>query len=446
MSAQDHLNRREARAREQAKLAGLGPVVSFTAVTPGPAKDDAVARRVATWARDAVASLCAERGWAVLASATTDAPTGPEWLLAVAAEASELKRALVGLEQAHPWGRLADLDVVVLHDGLPTPLGRSHLGLPPRACLLCSQDAAACARSARHPLPLLLAERAWIARPCPAPDAPPHLNPTALADLAVRALIVEAELTPKPGLVDAANPGAHADMDLPLLLRSAQALRPWLRACYQAGVERPGDPSPLVALGVDAERAMLAATDGVNTHRGALFSLGLALGALGAGTRDAASLRAGVAALARPLLEDWLARPTASHGTLAHQRTGALGARGEAASGFATVFDTGLPALLRRLALFGDEDDALRWALVALIAEHDDTNLIARGGVEGLRDAQAWASGVLRSRPDEAALAAELQDADRWFTARRLSPGGSADLLALTWFCWRVLHEPAPMP
>lgn len=438
MSASEHLKRREARAREQAELAGLGPVVSFTAVSPGPAKDDALARCIAGWARDAVARLCAERGWPVLGSRVTDAPTGPEWLVAVEADATELKRALVALELAHPWGRLADLDVVVLEDGVPTPLGRSALGLPPRACLLCSSDAAACARSARHPLPLLLAERAWIARDRDRTDA---LNPTALADLAVRSLIVEAELTPKPGLVDAANPGAHTDMDLGLLLRSAQALRPWLRACYQAGAEHPGEVAPLVALGVEAERAMLTETGGVNTHRGALFSLGLVLGALGTGARDVDGLRDGVHTLAQPLLDTWLVQPTNSHGSRAHAVTGALGARGEAASGFATVFDVGLPALLRRHALYGDEDDALRWALVALIAQHDDTNLIARGGVPGLRDAQAWASGVLRARPDETGLVRELQDADRWFTDRRLSPGGSADLLALTWFLWRVLDE-----
>ena len=219
-----------------------------------------------------------------------------------------------------------------------------------------------------------------------------------------------------------------------------------------------------------AEAAMRAGTGGVNTHRGALFSLGLLLAAQGAaaterstassvpaaalgraavlGSPEHLALKLGpaslgevcarVAGLAAPLLERW--RETAldepvdpSHGAAALRDLGVTGARGEAVSGFATALDVGLPAYRDRLAAHGDPDDAARWALVRLIAVNADTNLVARGGATGLDFARAWATGVAERAPGPVALVNELAAADAEFTRRNLSPGGSADLLALTW-------------
>lgn len=142
----------------------------------------------------------------------------------------------------------------------------------------------------------------------------------------------------------------------------------------------------------------------------------------------------------RALLSRWCADadPAASHGSAALRDLGVTGARGEATSGFATVVHVGLPAYRARLAAYGDDEDALRWALVRIIAVNADTNLVARGGVAGLEHARGWARGVVARDPSPAGLVDELTAADVDFTTRRLSPGGSADLLALTWLFDRL--------
>lgn len=471
------LRRREERRDAQVALlrAHGAPVLSVTIVTPGPVKDDAIARSACAAAEAAVLGACRERGWAVSGWRRAGGGPGPEFQVAVTAPAGELKTAMVALEEASGWGRLWDLDVVSGPgpDGEPIGWGRATLGLPSRRCLVCDADAAGCGRSRRHHPLLVDAARAALAAHASGaaehrPDAP-HYSAADLGSggtagagaggvrgraawasgLAVGALLAEARLTPKPGLVDAATTGAHDDMDLALLERSAEALRPWLAACWQVGYAR-GEVSGLVALGIAGEAAMRAATGGVNTHKGALFALGLLLaglgaedaasgGAYGTGTADAGGgggtstrVRARAALLAAPLLAGWRRRPDDSHGASALRDLGVTGARGEAAAGFATA-TAGLRAYRERLAEHGDPDDAWRWALVALIAANPDTNLVARGGAEGLAHARAWASGVLGRRPGGMALIAELSAADVDFTARRLSPGGSADLLAVAW-------------
>jgi holo-ACP synthase / triphosphoribosyl-dephospho-CoA synthase len=448
------LARRERRQAEQIALvrATGSSLACLTIVAPGPDKDGELTRVAFAAGRRAVDGLLRSRGWAERSRRETHGPTGPELLVAVAADAAELKAALVTLEDGEPTGRLWDLDVVSGLDdaGLPEILGRRRLGLPPRSCLLCEADAAACARAGRHPLTAVVLAREAIAAGVDV------LPARAAADLAVRALIVEANLAPKPGLVDPVSNGAHRDMDLPLLHRSAEGLRDWFAASWLVGAVAPTDDAlraRLVALGVAAEASMLTVTRGVNTHKGALFGIGLLLGALGAdASRDGSAPdirrtyeRVGV--LASPLLASWLSRveSDASHGSAAYRELGITGARGEAASHFATVRAVGLPALRARLAETGDEDDALRWALVSLMAVCPDTNLYARGGAEALKTVRGWAARVVAKVPDPARLASVLAQADAPFAERRWSPGGSADLLALTWLLDR-LEAGNPLP
>ena len=176
-------------------------------------------------------------------------------------------------------------------------------------------------------------------------------HPTQIADAAVAALLAEAELTPKPGLVDRCGRGAHTDMDLPLLRRAVEALRPWFVAFVTAS-RRRGEPSgqlrrELAVLGRSAEADMLAATGGVNTHRGAIWALGLLTAAvtLRVDTSDARSVAATAAAIARH--PDYACPPEAlpSHGTRVRAAFGAHGARGQAGQGFPHVVEVGLPTL-----------------------------------------------------------------------------------------------------
>lgn len=251
---------------------------------------------------------------------------------------------------------------------------------------------------------------------------------------------LEAELMtwPKPGLVSYVDNGSHSDMDADTFKRSAQALAPFFAALAQAGFAAAG-MATLRSIGIHAERAMLAATHGVNTHRGAIFALGLLSAA--AGFRLACP-----AASTRPLGEivraqwgrDILIGPQAvdSHGAVVARRYGAGGARNEAANGFPTVYDIGLPALRDAQKLTGGSDEAVRvQTCFALIAQIEDTNLLHRGGPDGLIFAQHASRGFLAAggiaQADWQAQAAAIHTE---FVARNLSPGGAADLLAVTLF------------
>lgn len=261
---------------------------------------------------------------------------------------------------------------------------------------------------------------------------------TDLADLAHSCLILELETFPKPGLVSHVDAGSHADMDAAMFRASAAAIRPFLRDLAAAGADLRG-MDPLRRIGLEAEAAMLAATGGVNTHRGAIFGLGLLCAA--AGARDAGvDLPLGVI-VARLWGEAILATPAPepTHGGTARRRYGAGGARSEAASGFRTLYDVGLPVLRRMQIAVPDDAEAARVeTCFALIAALEDTNLLHRAGPDGLRTARREAGrflsegGIARRDGRERAMAVHQA-----FVARRLSPGGSADMLAMTLF----VHE-----
>ena len=270
----------------------------------------------------------------------------------------------------------------------------------------------------------------------------------ALARHAVRALYAEVALEPKPGLVSFRDNGSHTDMDAHTFLRSLMALRHYFRAIAEAGAQ--GQPlTELQRLGIAAEHRMLQATGGVNTHRGAIFILGLlcaAAGRLRAEQRpcDSHEVRAALqdhwgSALQTLATARALQAPQ-SHGQIAAQRFQLRTATQEAALGFPTLFDTTLPALQRALARGHGMRAARVQALLTTMAQLDDSNIAHRGGLEGLHWVQQSAREfVRRGGVDQPDWLAQLRAFHAAVVARHLSPGGAADLLAAA--CW--LHDVA---
>lgn len=417
------------------------PLVSVTVVVPGPDKNLPWVQEVFDAAsREVVAEITGAQQWPVWVSETYAGPTGPELLLAVDADPLDLKRAMVALESGDAWGRLWDVDVVVEPDlvayALPSAgegdgpliITRAMVGAQPRQCLVCGRPSPECARSRRHSVEQLLAVAARI------------VDGTIgrIADAAHDAILREARLTPKPGLVDAHDAGAHDDMTLTTFERSATVLRPSWEACARAGVAGTG-LAELAELGLAAEAEMLAATAGVNTHKGAIYALGLLCAAAGAAPEsDVDGWCAHVAAWTSPGLEAWTTslafREPVTHGEQAYVALGLTGARGLAAAGYAPIREHVLPAFRARLGEHGDVDDALRWALVQVMAVVPDTNVYARGGADAVATVQAWARDLAAQDPSPEMLVVALRQANVDFSTRRWSPGGAADLLAVTWF------------
>jgi triphosphoribosyl-dephospho-CoA synthase len=269
-----------------------------------------------------------------------------------------------------------------------------------------------------------------------APASQLALSARDVGRLARRSLELELFTWPKPGLVSHVDSGAHGDMDANLLRASAQCLEPFFTQLAASGAEG-ATLTVLRDIGIAAERAMLEVTRGVNTHRGAIFGLGLLSAAAGRlvleGILPAPSLGEYVRqAWGRSLR---MTSPSGSHGAHVFAQYSAGGARTEAASGFAHVYLIGIPALRRARLLGAGEEAARVQACFALIAAVADTNILYRAGPAGLE----YAQDVARRFLDEGGV--QLCDwreraaqAHGDFISRRLSPGGCADLLAMTLF------------
>lgn len=386
-------DRRVLRQRALAARYG-GTLLSFTMNIAGPVKDAPLVRLAF---QAGLAALDRDLGKQVHRE-LIQAPTGPEALLVYDRPAPWVKEHCLLLEERDPVGRLYDLDVL-------SPEGEKLSRPQSRRCLICGGPVTVCSRSRAHGLATIRARTRDIL----ADFAAGHLSA-----LARQALEDEVDLTPKPGLVDRRNTGAHDDMDLPLFRRSAAALEPYFCRFVSLGMAG-ASPAELQALGREAEHAMLAATGGVNTHKGALYSFALLLSALGrclAEGGDPFDTAAAIAA-ALPPAEN-------THGSTVRAQCG--GVRQEALSGFPTARH------MRGILESAGPLSALVWAMSRL----DDSTLVYRGGPQGLAYVRRRAAELLRLPEETLPLALESLDDD--LMARRLSPGGSADLLALALF------------
>ena len=258
--------------------------------------------------------------------------------------------------------------------------------------------------------------------------------PYLIAHLATDALRAELSTTPKPGLVDRHDNGAHKDMDLALMSKSIDTLQPYFVKLALHGWQNVmPDVEAVRQIGIEAERAMLNATGGVNTHRGALFSMGLTMLA-------AASSMGHSGTIEEKLLQNLIMQvaggftPTAgTHGNdavNAHRVTGALDL---AKAGYQQLFDNWLPAYRRYLA--EDADNACHRLLLLIMNQLDDTNVIHRVGYEQAQQVKQEAKALLDSYSIEG-----MEAMNRDYIARNVSPGGSADMVALTIFIHTILN------
>jgi triphosphoribosyl-dephospho-CoA synthase len=273
-----------------------------------------------------------------------------------------------------------------------------------------------------------------------------------LADLAVDVLAAEAMLTPKPALVDRRGSGAHRDLDLPRMLKSARSLHgTFLNMATAAAAGRAPDQAlreRLARIGRSGEAHMFAATGGSNAHRGAIWVLGLFVAARAiqgesgpgdeAGPRKTAALAARIAAF-----PDRHAPVQDSHGAGVCRRYGVGGARGEAVAGFPHVVEVGLPAMRAARAQGADETCARLDALMAIMATLDDTCLLHRGGIPALQVAQHGARDTLMAGGSSSAAGRRaLLRLDAELVKRNASPGGCADLLGACIFLDSGLETP----
>lgn len=264
-----------------------------------------------------------------------------------------------------------------------------------------------------------------------------------LADLAVDALIDEADLSPKPALVDRRGSGAHTDLHLGLMHASALSLWPAFKEMAEAALDcgEIGLPlrEALGRIGREGEAAMLTTTGGVNTHRGAIWALGLLVAAAALEPESSGAGAVTLRAARLALLNDRHAPQPLSHGAQVAQRYGARGAREEAQLAFPAVTTLGLPQLKRSRAAGVGEQNARLDALLAIMTCLADTCVLYRAGETGLQAMQHGARAVLDAG-GSASLGGrrQLHALDQQLIALNASPGGAADLLAACLFLDRI--------
>lgn len=282
----------------------------------------------------------------------------------------------------------------------------------------------------------MLVMPATTENPCGAAPLAVAVSPDTLGRLAARALREEAILTPKPGLVDLRGGNAHHDMDVETLVASADALADPITRCAEAALSAPLGPrlrARIGAIGRAGERRMLDATGGVNTHRGALWTLGLLAAGLAVHPHPASA--AAFAARLASIPDPALPVRQLSHGAVARRRYGAAGAVGEACAGFPHTMQVALPALRAARAAGCDEDTARLAALLSCMARLEDTCTLHRAGREGLAIVRDGAEAILRAGGWATARGRELLGELDLVTRRlRLSTGGSGDVLAAALF------------
>lgn len=424
------LDRRELRAQQQASLLRQGRcVVSFSMNIPGARKAFPLAaagfeeglRQI----RTTLPARCEQQ------CLRSSGITGEEAILLLDADPKEMKRSMIELEESHPLGRLWDIDVLG-QDAVP--LSRSQFNYPRRTCLLCGQDAKICGRSRAHTHEELF----WHAARILDKFFRDH-SAQIVGHCVARAMVEEVSATPKPGLVDRANAGSHRDMDFPLFLTSIDALEPFFGEFFCLGWDNWEKSAPecfglLRRAGLRAEAAMFAATGGVNTHKGMVFSTAILCGALG-------RLQAGLSPLALPRVQeecallgrcslpDFESVPSSTAGLRCYREQHISGIRGEAAAGF--------PAAAMALEALQDwkkkgvsQNDSALYALLHLIARVEDTNMIHRGGPEEAACRRREAGELLPLITRETVVPC-LRELDCSYIAANLSPGGCADLLSL---------------
>lgn len=437
------LQAREERCQRQQQLlrAFEKPLICFTMNIAGPIKCSPLIAKGFSLGLEELRQRLALKGIPILHLESQIQDTGCQAFLVADAPAQALKAITAGLEDTAPAGRLYDMDVL---DQEGKKLDRQLLGLPMRKCLICHQSAAICGRSRAHSIPQLQQATQSLLFQAIAQR---------IAALAVQGLLCEVYTTPKPGLVDLRNTGSHRDMDLFTFLRSAAALWPYFRRCAQLGLEAGPCPSDLLfpALrreGLAAEQTMLRATGGINTHKGAIFVMGLlcaAAGALACRPYDPEALCQFCANTVGDLVALDLQAVTQDNAATTGQRLyaqlGITGARGQAQAGFPAICRVGLPALKAGLSLGHSLNRAGCGALLAILAHTDDTNLIARSDPQTAARVRAAVARQISRDPYPETAALEALDDD--FIRKNLSPGGSADLLAASYFLLFLGQAPA---
>jgi holo-ACP synthase/triphosphoribosyl-dephospho-CoA synthase len=351
----------------------------------------------------------------------------------------EIKQVCEDFEQNHPLGRFIDAD-------LNDQLGNSVSSGKSKLCFFClERPAIECRRENAHEHEEL---RSFMFPKMDDYCRRQHDESVIakLSSLALKALLHEISLTPKPGLVDKFSNGSHADMNYQTFINSTAAISPWFVELVREGFTFRDSyltkALPIIRnIGLRMESAMYEATQNINTQKGIIFLMGLSLFACGnlfsqSDQFKTEAFRAIIRDICKDLIKKELvaaSESAKSHGEKIFLKYGFSGARGEAESGFGTVFEFGLPQLTGFAEL---NDEVIIKSFLAIAAHNNDTNILYRSNPDVLNALKKLCKKALEDFNDQ-----NYSAVIDFCKNENISPGGSADLLAVTIFVWLVMRQ-----
>ncbi len=433
--------------------------ISFLTVTinrPGSNKNSSFVKDLFSEALRMVSLILPPAGLKILKTKVINNQAGPAGLLAIRSAANQVKKLCIQIEQNHFAGRLFDLDVSTGEK----IISRTQLGFPPRKCFLCDQAARKCRREGKHTKEEI---ENWISNQranfYQAQHRRENLFAERIEEIIYWAIREEVKATPKPGLVDRENCGSHSDMNFSTFEQSSRAIKGYFSQFVKTGMDLGLTAAEILPelrkLGRKAERDMLQATGGVNTQKGIIFCLGLLAAAVGHFyklpksnfTADLPSSLANIVAewtagiTDRELKENELGEEL-TNGQRVYKKYGVTGARGEVETGFSHVLNYGLPVFKKARAAGRSRNFSSVQALVSIMGQLNDTNILSRSNLEVLQQVKQLArqvidAGGVDSKPGNRKLNKLIDYVEK----KEVSPGGAADLLAITLFFYKLEVE-----
>ncbi len=443
------LDARERRAWEQKRISAEYnmTIISFTLNIPGSYKLFPLAEKTFDEGRTLICRHLKRHNINIQYTKDNSSKTGCEIIYAVDCEAAFIKRLMAEIENSCMLGRIFDIDVL---NSKGDKISREDIGYENRICLLCRDFAHVCSRSKKHKKEELITRTIEIIL-----DYFREQFADTCSSCASRALLYEVMTTPKPGLVDRANNGSHRDMDIYTFVDSSSSLTSYFRDFVTAGIKYHRDePEKLFAkiryIGMQAEDDMFRATCGINTHKGLIFSLGIICSALGylfannknTDTESILELSKKMTAGVLKDFENITKNNARTYGESLYANYGITGIRGEAANGFISVKKYGLPILKRLLDKGLSLNDAGALTLLNLIANVKDTNIISRTDINTQERVQNNIKNIIEQNKIEKISISDIENIDKQFIGMNISPGGCADLLAITYML-HFIQSPA---
>lgn len=441
------LEEREKRVAYQTKLIEKWgtSIISMRANYPGENKNEFIPLKIIEILKKEIYSILKKE---IIGIEELNTLEGRSYIMGINMSEIEIKKISIEIEEKHLLGRCVDIDIF---SSKGVSVSRSDLGYQKRKCYICDEVAFVCGRSMKHSVEEVKKNIQKRYEEYLIVEEKNEKYSGELANLALKSMLLEVSASPSFGLVSPVTNGAHNDMDFFMFVESSFAIKPFLKEMAMSGF------SPLSLenifqkiknIGVEAEKEMFKATNGVNTHKGMIFLLGIGIAAVGKKlyeNKKNIEVKEIIIEMCKGVLEDFEEvknKQKLTNGEKLYLEYGMLGARGEVFKGLEIVLGKGVEKLEKLLELGVGINSTMVQILLYYISIVDDTTILHRHKMIGLRSVQREAKeiyesgGYLTEKGQE-----KIKEMEKKYIEKKISPGGSADLLATTLFFYEVKHK-----